>query len=177
MQDSALSCLSQQQSALTVVFTGKHLLYAQHFQVLESSHCKNKPEKWNRNSKSCAFTYHLARIATRRQWDFKDTPLLCKWQQVWVIWGLESIRRNEYIGPRIPLRGWSICHIQRSADIWGWWAWRKGSEGSYLMFINIHWDAMKKREPGSFQSCLWTKQAAIGTDQKTRNGETLLLCR
>lgn len=60
----------------SVVFIGKHLLYAKHLRrtalELWSSHRKKKPEKRNTNSKSCAFTYNLARMATRRQWDFKD---------------------------------------------------------------------------------------------------------
>lgn len=53
----------------------------------------------------------------------------------------------------------------------------KRFRGILLMFINIHRDAMKRRQPGSSLSCLWTKQETISTKQKTRNTETLLLCR
>lgn len=52
----------------------------------------------------------------------------------------------------------------------------KRFRGILLRFINTYWNAMKKRQPGSSQSCLWTKEEALGTDQKTRNAESLLLC-
>lgn len=45
MQDSALSCYSQQQSALNVVFIRKHLLYAQHSQVLQKQTGKMEQEQ------------------------------------------------------------------------------------------------------------------------------------
>lgn len=53
----------------------------------------------------------------------------------------------------------------------------KRFRGILLILINIHWNATKKRQPGSSQSCLWSKQEAIDTNQKTRNTETLLLCK
>lgn len=105
---------------------------------LWSSHCENKPEKWSSNSKSCAFTYSLARTAASKTEEGSGILRTGALQiaVAEVIWGLESLSRKqeEDTGLRIPLRSGSICHRQRSSDIWDGPARRKGSEGSYLCF-------------------------------------------